>query len=302
VNIREICYRYGRELLEDITIAPYTSFKIGGNCNIVKINNIALLRELLMFCKKNAVQYRILGKGSNVLISSGGLKGLILLLSDDFAETNINGDTIECMAGARLSSVCKAAYEKSLTGLEFAYGIPGSVGGAIYMNAGAYGGEMSNIVTSCEYIDVGCFEKDELPIKQIAVEDMSLSYRHSIFTDNDWVITKAIIRLKKGDKTAIKTQMTEISDKRREKQPLELPSAGSTFKRPPGHFAAKLIDDCGLRGKTVGGAMVSEKHAGFVVNKGGATFDDVTRLIKLIQDDVFDKTGIMLEREVEVWE
>ena len=298
MDMRGICSRFGAEFLGGVSIAPFTSFKIGGICDIVKVNKVTTLLEILRFCKKESVPFRVLGRGSNVLISDKGLDGVVLLIGDAFGKITVDGEIITCQAGAKLSNICKTAAEHSLAGIEFAYGIPGSTGGAVYMNAGAYGGEMAHVIESCEYIDVA---SDDWILKQIDVNQLNLSYRHSIFCDHDWVITKVKIRLEKGEESAIRARMADVSAKRCEKQPLEFPSAGSTFKRPDGYFAAKLIDDCGLRGKTVGGAAVSEKHAGFVINKGGATFDDVNRLIAFIQKEVFDKTGITLEREIEVW-
>ncbi|MCL1866348.1 MAG: UDP-N-acetylmuramate dehydrogenase, partial [Oscillospiraceae bacterium] len=280
-SIRSICGDRGAVLLENTPIAPYTSFKIGGNCNIVRVNKFETLRAVLKQCKADGFPYHILGKGSNVLISDKGLSGVVLLISDGFGLVDADGEIIICQAGARLSDICKTALMHSLTGMEFAYGIPGTAGGALYMNAGAYGSEMSDVVESCSYID------DELlrESKKMATADMKLSYRHSVFAENpDMIITKVKIRLRYGNRSEIKAKMDEISDARMSKQPLDYPSAGSTFKRPEGHFAAKLIDDCGLRGKQIGNAAVSEKHAGFIINKGGATFDDVVRLIDFVKE------------------
>jgi len=308
--ISEICGRHGTELLINTPVAPYTSFKIGGSCNIVKLNGTPVLTELLSFCKRNSIPRYVLGKGSNVLISDKGLPGIVLLMGESFSGIDIedskNGQPqhkiIVAQAGARLSDICKAAALHSLTGMEFAYGIPGTAGGALYMNAGAYGGEMAHVVESCSYIDT-----DSGRLCCCNADDMKLSYRHSIFSEQDWVITKVKFRLKYGDKLQIKSRMDEITAARKEKQPLDFPSAGSTFKRPPPTlqgepvFAAKLIDDCGLKGRSIGGAAVSEKHAGFVINKGNATFDDVAALIELIQQEVHSQTGVMLEREVKTW-
>jgi UDP-N-acetylmuramate dehydrogenase len=310
--IRRICDDYGAEFLERVSIAPHTSFKIGGKCNIIKVNRIKVLLEVLKYCKKESVPYRILGRGSNVLVSDKGLNGVVLLLGHEFGEIGGIGDVIECMAGAKLSNICKAAAIHSLSGMEFAYGIPGTAGGALYMNAGAYDGEMVQIIESCEYLD------EKLELKQIGVKDMKLSYRHSIFCEKDWIITKVRIRLKYGNKSEIKARMDEITAARREKQPLDFPSAGSVFKRPPPlvisesggggmpqgapRFAAKLIDECGLKGKAIGGAQVSKKHAGFIINKGNATFNDVVNLIELIKEEVFNKAGVALECEVKIWE
>jgi len=295
--IETICSEQGAVFLRKTPIAPYTTFKIGGNCHIVKVNGIKLLTELLSFCAKNGVRRYILGKGSNVLISGDGLDGLVLLMGSEFAEIEVFGDIVRCQAGASLFDVCKAAADNSLTGLEFAYGIPGTVGGALYMNAGAYGGEMKDVAVACRYLKYG--ESPEL--KRADTRKLELSYRHSVFCENNDVITEVTFGLRKGDETAIKAKMSDIMQKRRDKQPLDVPSAGSTFKRPEGYYAAKLIDDCGLSGKTFGGARVSEKHCGFIVNKGGATFTEVTRLIDFVKREVFATTGVNLECEVKIW-
>jgi len=296
-SINDICEHYGAQFLVNTAVAPYTTFKIGGRCNIVKVNGVDVLREVLRHCRETSVPFHILGKGSNVLISDKGLDGVVLLIGGGFGKIDVDGETITAQAGAKLSDVCKTAAMRSLTGIEFAYGIPGTAGGALYMNAGAYGGEMADIAASCSYLDSELTRET----KRIDVCDMKLSYRHSIFSENGWIITKVKLKLKHGEKAAIKTRMDEISAARREKQPLEFPSAGSTFKRPAGHFAGKLIQDCGLKGKTIGGAMVSEKHAGFVINKGSATFDDVVNLIELIKQEVLKQTGVTLECEVKIW-
>jgi UDP-N-acetylmuramate dehydrogenase len=299
--IKEICDYYGAEFLMDTPIASYTSFKIGGKCNIIKINRVEVLSKLLIEVKKNSIPFHILGRGSNVLISDKGLEGVVLLIGDSFNKLDVIGDMVTCQAGARLSDICKAAAVHSLTGIEFAYGIPGTVGGAVCMNAGAYDGEMAHVVESCGYLDGE--NRDE---SIVMVGDMKLSYRNSIFCgkkceNKDKVITRVTIRLKHGSRVAIKERMDEITAMRKEKQPLEFPSAGSTFKRPDGYFAAKLIDDCGLKGKTIGGAQVSEKHAGFIINKGNATCYDVINLINLIKEEVYSKTKVSLETEVKIW-
>lgn len=293
-EIQNICGRYGARFSPDTPAAPYTTFRIGGNCNIIEVNGDALLSELLTYCDGGGITRRILGKGSNVLISDKGLDGVVLLMGGEFAEIGVENTVIRCKAGASLFDVCRTAADNALTGLEFAYGIPGTVGGALYMNAGAYGGEMKDIVNSCRYIESG----EE---READASALDLSYRHSVFCGSDAVITDVTLKLEKGCKAAIVKKMSEIMQKRRDKQPLDYPSAGSTFKRPEGYFAAKLIDECGLRGRTVGGAEVSEKHCGFIVNKGGATFDDVTRLIDLVRDEVLAKTGVSLECEVKIW-
>lgn len=295
-EICRICETHGAEFLQSVPVAPYTTFKTGGKCNIVKVNGTDVLRAVTAYCKSESVPFRVLGRGSNVLISDMGLDGVILLIDGDFSNIAIKENKIDCAAGAKLSAVCKAAAARSLTGIEFAYGIPGTVGGALYMNAGAYGGEMSDIVQSCEYLDVNG------ELKQMDVSGMELAYRDSVFRRNGGIITKVTVKLNHGEQSGIKAKMNEVYAARRDKQPLEFPSAGSTFKRPPGKFAAKLIEDCGLKGRTIGGAQVSNKHAGFIVNKGGASFKDIKSLIETVKDEVYRQTDVMLETEVLIWE
>jgi len=293
-SIKAICGKYGAVFLQNVPIAPYTSFKIGGCCDVVKINGMDVLAELSDYCRVNNIRRYVIGKGSNLLISDSGLDGLVMLMGSDFAQISVDGEVIRCTAGASLFDVCKTAAENSLSGLEFAYGIPGTAGGALYMNAGAYGGEMKDVVISCRY-----FDGEE--IVEADVNELGLSYRHSVFLETERIITEVVFKLEKGDKRGIKAKMEEIMQKRRDKQPLDVPSAGSTFKRPEGYYAAKLIEDCGLTGKTFGGARVSEKHCGFIVNKGGATFTEVTRLIDFVKREVFAATGVNLECEVKIW-
>ncbi len=289
--------KYGAEVLYDEPMKEHTTFRIGGACDMmIKINCEALLRDLMQCCKECGIPYYIIGRGSNVLISDNGLKGVVLLLGSDFAAAHISGNVIECQAGALLSAVCGLALDNSLTGLEFAYGIPGTVGGAVYMNAGAYGGEMKDVIQSCRYID----ENGE--IRTVSCDKMELGYRHSIFTDTDRCITSVSLKLENGDKGAIKERMDTLMARRKEKQPLEYPSAGSTFKRPAGDFAARLIEASNLKGLSVGGAQVSEKHSGFIVNKNGASFEDVRALIGMVKERVYSDTGVMLECEVLIME
>ncbi len=275
-------------------LAQYTSFKIGGECKLMVIpKSEDEIIYTLKLINENNLKKLILGNGSNVLISDDGFDGVIVLLGNDFSDIKlIDEDTVFASAGASLSRLCTFAMQNSLSGLEFAYGIPGTVGGAVYMNAGAYGGEIKDVLKSAYHIT------DKLNSENKSAEDLDLSYRHSFYSDKDYVITGAVFKLKKGNRDEIKAIMTETMNKRKSKQPLEYPSAGSTFKRPEGAFAAKLIDDCGLKGKTVGGAVVSEKHSGFVINKGNATCKDVLELIDIIKNEVKTKTGFTLECEV----
>lgn len=272
----------------------HTSFKIGGCVDVfISPKSIEECKNAILLCKKYNINYKTIGKGSNILADDNGIKDAIILISNNLSKIKLLDDNkIYCQAGASLASVCQFALKSSLTGLEFAYGIPGNIGGAIFMNAGAYGGEMKDIVLSCEYFD----ENGILH----SINDMDFSYRHSFFSDKNYIILSATIKLQAGNKNAIKEKMDEILKKRKEKQPLEYPSAGSTFKRPKGNYASLLIDECGLKGMSIGGAEVSEKHAGFIINKNNATSKDVLDLIKYVQDVVFNKTGYILEPEIEI--
>ena len=289
--------KYGAAVLTNEPMKSHTSFCIGGPCDImIKINCEALLCELIKLCSENSVKYYIVGRGSNILVSDEGLRGAVLLIGKDFGSVRVKGDIIECEAGASLAAVCNVALENSLTGLEFAYGIPGSVGGAVFMNAGAYGGEMKDVLVSCRYID------ENGKIKELPLEKMELSYRHSFFSERKLCITSVKMRLQKGERDKIKDRMDTLMERRRDKQPLEYPSAGSTFKRPEGDFAARLIEVCGLKGTSCGGAEVSTKHSGFVINKGNATFKDVMGVVDTVKQKVKEQTGVTLECEVLIME
>lgn len=277
-------------------LSKHTSFKIGGNADIIiKPKNKEIIKKLIIYLQEKQIPYIILGKGSNVLVSDEGYRGAVIKLDTDFSEIKlIDEETIDASAGTSLTQLCLFAQKNSLTGLEFAYGIPGTLGGAIYMNAGAYGGEIKDILQTVLSID-------NKRIEQIhSINDLEMGYRTSRFSNTDECILSAVIKLKKGDANAIKQQMDEILAKRKDKQPLDYPSAGSTFKRPEGTFAGLLIEQSGLKGYSVGGAQVSEKHAGFVINKGGATCKDVLELISHIKATVLEKTGYNLECEVKI--
>lgn len=278
------------------SLAGYTSFKIGGRCRIlIEPESTDQIGQVLSLCSQWNVPYLIIGNGSNMLISDRGYDGAVILLNQKFAEIQLLGeDRIVAQAGASLMKVCRFAAEHALSGLEFAYGIPATVGGAVYMNAGAYGGEMKDVLSAVEHFTLHG-ERVKLP-----VEKLELSYRHSIYTDQQNCILSAEFQLTPGDPEEIQSRMKEIMERRKSKQPLEFASAGSTFKRPENAFAAKLIEDCGLKGRTVGAAQVSEKHSGFVINRGGATCADVKALIKIIQQEVFRQSGIQLECEVKM--
>ena len=280
------------EYRQNEPMRAHTTFKIGGEADIFIIPaSPAALIYAVKKCNELEIPYFILGNGSNLLVSDGGIEGAVISLSG-INGISSDGEKITCGAGAMLSSVCLKALSLSLTGLEFAYGIPGTAGGALYMNAGAYGGQMADVIESAECLTaLG-------EIKTLKKEDMRLGYRSSVFKNGGLIIISLTLALEKGDKTEIKTEMDDLLNRRKQKQPLEYPSAGSTFKRPEGYFAGALIEKNGLKGLTVGGAQVSEKHAGFVINRGGATAADVKALIGKIQKKVFENDGVMLEPEV----
>lgn len=245
-------------------------------------------------CKEVSLNSCILGNGTNVLFTDLGFRGVTFVISGEMGEITAHGDTITAQAGASLKKLCLTALDNGLTGAEFAYGIPGTVGGAVYMNAGAYGGEINDIIKSVTAADscgnVITFTHDQL----------EMGYRKSVFTDKDYLILWATFELSKGDKTEIKAKMDDLMSRRKDKQPLEYPSAGSTFKRPEGTYAGLVIEQSGLKGYTVGGAQVSQKHANFVINKGGATASDIIKLIEDVKKTVKEKTGYDLECEVKL--
>lgn len=294
VNLVESIKHIGCEIELDVCLAPYTSFKIGGICKyLVKPNTITQIEQVILVFQQNQIPYYFLGNGSNILVSDDGYDGAIIVLSNQFASiTLLDNQTIECQAGATLTKLCHFALEHSLGGLEFAFGIPGTVGGAIYMNAGAYGGEIKDVLESCTYLD------ENNHIKTISKCDMDLSYRHSVFTDTKCCILKAVFKCNIESKSSIKTKMDDYITRRKTKQPLEYPSAGSTFKRPQGNYASALIEQCGLKGYAIGGAMVSTKHSGFVINTGNATCKDVLMLVDNIKKIVLEKTGYVLDCEI----
>lgn len=295
MQINNLCDKlndYKIEYLLNEPMCRHTTFKIGGNADVfANVKSIDELKNIIGIAKQYDVPYFVLGKGSNLLVSDNGIEGLVINL-DGINNIEIQGETMVCGAGASLRSVCIAAQKASLTGLEFAYGIPGSLGGALYMNAGAYGGEMSQVVTSATAIDASGNEIE------FTLADMKLGYRTSVFKNTGLIITGITIKLTTGDAQSIKNEMDNIFARRRDKQPLEYPSAGSTFKRPEGYFAGALIEQNNLKGVSVGGAQVSQKHAGFVINTGNATCDDVINLIKKIKDTVKQADGVELEPEV----
>lgn len=281
----------GADVLENEPMSRHTTFKIGGPADIfIALKNSKMLIKINDFCKKEQIPVFILGNGSNLLVSDKGIRGAVI---KSYGLNNIKerDGFITCGAGVQLMSLCTFARDSKLSGLEFAYGIPGTVGGAVYMNAGAYGGEMKDIVTSVKFIEGS-------KVCEFGVNELDFGYRHSAFTGTGRIITEITFKLSHGGKEEINGKMSGLMERRRSKQPLERPSAGSVFKRPAGNFAGTLIEKCGLKGARVGGAMVSEKHAGFIVNAGGATCGDVLNLIKNIQAEVLKKTGVLLECEI----
>lgn len=292
-DIIKIAKNYDCEVLLNEPMCKHTSFKIGGPSDVfINIINDRALIDILKICKQSSIPYHIIGNGSNLLVSDDGIRGLCIKLAYNHNVISLNDNIITCKANVSLSRLCKFALDNSLSGLEFAWGIPGSVGGAAFMNAGAYLGEMKDILIECNHIDdcgnFGSFFKDEL----------KLSYRHTIYSELPYVITDVKVKLHQGNYIDIKKRMDDFMARRKSKQPLEFPSAGSVFKRPAGFFAGSLIEECGLKGKSVGGAMVSEKHAGFIINTGDATCKDVLDLIELIQKTVYENKGVILECEV----
>ena len=275
----------------------HTSFRTGGPADVyVKADRAENIIKAIEMLKKENVEYTIIGNGSNLLVSDRGICGAVIEIGSMMNNISVEGEKMYAEAGALLSSLAAAAAENCLTGLEFASGIPGSVGGAVVMNAGAYDGEIKDAIDYADVID------NEGNILRLTKDELGLSYRHSAYYENGCTITGIYVKLKKGDPNEIRAKMQDLLARRRAKQPLEYPSAGSTFKRPPGYFAGSLIEECGLKGKTVGGAQVSEKHAGFVINKGGATCKDVLDLCKYCSDTVYKKKGVKLEMEIRVTE
>lgn len=283
------------EILVAEPMKNHTTFRIGGPADALALPKTPEeVAEVVRFCHEHAQPYYVLGNGSNLLVSDEGYRGLVLQLYRNFNDIQVNGETITVQSGAMLAAVARTAYQTGLTGLEFASGIPGTIGGAVVMNAGAYGGEMKNVLKE---VTVLTKEGEVLVIPAKALE---LGYRTSVIPKNGWIVLGAVLRLKKGDQEQILARMEELKEQRITKQPLDLPSAGSTFKRPEGYFAGKLIMDAGLRGFTVGGAQVSEKHCGFVVNRGNATAADVWKLICEVKRRVKEMTGVELEPEVKL--
>ncbi len=279
---------------QNAPLAPLTTFRIGGPAALLcSPANEAQLARLLSLLRQYDVRRYCLGRGSNTLFADEGFDGVVIA-TGGLQTVAVQGNTVTAGAGVPLAALCCAARDAGLAGLEFAYGIPGAVGGAVYMNAGAYGGEMKDVITCVQALDAAG------GAVRLSGDECDFSYRHSAFMSNDCTVTGAVFTLQPDDPAAIAARMADFAQRRRDKQPLEYPSAGSTFKRPQGAFAAALIDECGLKGLQVGGARVSEKHAGFVVNAGGASCADVVALTEQVAAIVKEKTGYVLEREIRV--
>lgn len=272
----------------------HTTFRVGGEADLyVSVSDEKKAASLIRLLSIENEPYYIIGNGSNLLVSDKGFSGVILEIGSDMSEIIVSDDEITVAAGALIVKVANEAYKNSLTGLEFASGIPGTMGGAVVMNAGAYGGEMKDVIKTVRLLNT---ETGEIEVK--SVDDMDFSYRHSIVKDMPYIVLSATLKLSKGNQEEIKARMDELKEQRTTKQPLEYPSAGSTFKRPEGYFAGKLIQDSGLKGYTIGGACVSEKHSGFLINKGNASASDVYNLIKYVQKKVLEDSGVELSPEV----
>ena len=284
---------FGADCVVDSPMKEHTTFRIGGPADYyITVYNTEQLRKVIALCISEKIEYMILGNGSNLLVDDDGLRAAVIRLAGEFKEITHSGDDVTCGAGTTLARLCTYAMQNSLSGLEFAFGIPGTVGGAVYMNAGAYGGEMKDVLTRVTHLTA------DGRIETVSASALNLSYRFSEYKNNDSVILFAVFSLKDGNKDEIKALMDDIMNRRVTKQPLEYPSAGSVFKRPEGAFAGALIEQCGLKGATVGGAQVSTKHSGFIINIGNATCRDVMDLISMVQKTVKEKTGFTLEREI----
>lgn len=284
----------GKEnVLTDEPMKNHTTFRIGGPADYyVMPANAKQIAEIMKVCRRENISYYIIGNGSNLLVGDGGIRGVVIQIYKNYNRIQAEGMRMKVQAGAMLSAVSRRAQEAELTGLEFASGIPGTIGGAAVMNAGAYGGEMKDVIVAADVLT------SEGEIITIPVEDMKLGYRTSIFKEKEYIVLDVVLELQKGNGEQVRAKMAELKERRVSKQPLEYPSAGSTFKRPEGYFAGKLIQDAGLRGYRVGNAQVAEKHCGFVINRGDATAKEVIQLIRDVQRKVKDEFQVDLETEV----
>ena len=282
-------------VMKDEPMKKHTTFRIGGPADyFVTPESREEIQAIVELCKKEEIPYSVIGNGSNLLVGDKGIRGLVIEVGAQMNAVEVQGNILRAQAGALLSQVAAKAAAAGLGGMEFAAGIPGSMGGAVTMNAGAYGGEMKDVIRQVTVLTPECEQK------VLSREELDLSYRHSCIPKNHFLVLEAELSLTPAPEQEIRAKMAELREKRVEKQPLEYPSAGSTFKRPEGYFAGKLIMDTGLRGFSVGGAQVSEKHCGFVINKGGATAKDVQLLMKEVADRVEERFGVRLEPEVKM--
>ncbi len=280
---------------ENADMACYTSFKAGGRAAaLIKVSSVEALKAVLKELTRHQIPHFFLGNGSNVLFRDEGYGGAVIKMQD-FSDVAVNGDRITCQTGIYMSSLARILLEHGLSGFEFASGIPGTLGGGLFMNAGAYGGELKDIVRS-----VRAVSPDGTEERVFSLEEMQFGYRSSVLQKNGFIAVEAELQLAEGSRSEIEAKMRELAAKRNAKQPVQFPSAGSTFKRPEGFFAGKLIEDAGLKGVSVGGAQVSTLHSGFIINRGGATATDILLLIDLVRNTVYDKFGVMLEPEVRI--
>lgn len=281
-------------IIIDAEMKNYVHFRVGGPADILLIpESKEQVIKTIEICREKNIPFYVIGNGSNLLVKDGGIKGVVIKLKE-LKNIKVENNIIEAECGAMLKDVSNEALKNSLTGLEFACGIPGTIGGAVFMNAGAYNGEVSNVIESAEIIN------NENEVVTLSKEELDLGYRSSIIMKNNYIVLSARFKLEEGDKKDIKEIVDDLTNKRESKQPLEYPSAGSTFKRPEGYFAGKLIQDAGLKGYTIGGAAVSEKHSGFVINKNGATATDILNLIHHIQEEVKKQFNVELHPEVRI--
>ena len=281
-------------VLENEPLARHTTFRVGGPADVLFLPESAEeLRRAMELAREVGEDCLVIGNGSNLLVRDGGVRGLVIKLAGPMSGVSVEGTAIRAQAGASLSQVSRAALQASLTGLEFASGIPGSLGGALAMNAGAYGGELSQVVREAMVLMDG-------RVQTLSREELAMGYRTTRVLREGGIVLSAVLDLKEGDASEIAETMDELNRRRREKQPLSFPSAGSTFKRPEGYFAGALIEQAGLKGYAIGGAQVSEKHAGFLINRGGATASDLLRLIEYVQERVYAQSGVRLETEVRI--
>ena len=284
----------GLKLQKNVTLAPFTTMRVGGPADFfAEVSSPAELAAVCACAADTATPVLVIGNGSNLLVKDGGFEGVAVNMGELFAQISVEDERITAQAGALLSAVARRAMESSLTGLEFASGIPGSVGGATYMNAGAYGGELSQVIGSVDVFEDG-------KIVTVSLDEMRFGYRKSRLMETGGIALSTVFHLAKGDKDTILSRMNELNARRREKQPLSYPSCGSFFKRPQGYYAGALIEGAGLKGFHVGGAQVSQKHAGFIVNAGGATAKDILELVKCVQNKVFETSGVHLEPEARI--